>query len=97
MSEYEDLVERCAKGAFENRVSYQGSGPSPQPWTWEGADERVRNYWRAIVRAVLAEVLRTLEAVTPEMRAAVEVSGDVSLAVVCFETMLRASPVAGPR
>lgn len=81
MSPYDELRERCNRVAL-NAVCGRKSLPVAFVRDCE-------------VKAILAEVFRTLETVTPEMRAAWFGSADA--ATVMWHSMLHASPLAPPK
>lgn len=91
MSAYEELVERCGRAIMVREL---------RPHTaWSVIDDKWREPARAekyklLARDVLAEVLRTLSTVTPEVpepsTEAIDM-GDLWLA------MLRASPLTPPK
>jgi hypothetical protein len=81
MSAYEELVERCVRA------------------TWDAKDARPARFSAAArrhdTRVILAEVLRTLETVTPEMWDALPPRAlDFDEA---YLAMLRASPITPPK
>ena len=89
MSAYGQLVERCARELFLDR--YPDS-------SWTRLHDMSKNDYCGHARAILAEVLRTLEAVTPEMEEA-GLSTSYGLNTVealskDWTAMLRASPLA---
>jgi len=60
---HDQLVEECARAAFESHVSLGNGGPS----SWEPLPNVVKEFWRNSLRAVLAVVWRRAQEVTPKM------------------------------
>lgn len=79
MSAYEELVERCARAICNDEPRL--------PWNEASAED-----CRKASRAVLAEVLRTLETVTPEMEREMEPPMNVQ----DWRVVLHASPITTP-
>lgn len=63
MSVYEELVERCARKSFAFWAKNKGS-----QYVFEDMHPSERDFSLALARDQVAEVLRTLKAVTPEMQ-----------------------------
>jgi len=88
---HEELVDECAKEAFESHVSLGNGGPS----SWEPLPHAVKEFWRNSLHAALAIVWRRAQEVTPEMEdAAIRARQSWGARMASdYLAMLRASPL----
>jgi len=98
MSAYEQLVERSAREIWLSEALRVGQRRLTD---WADESEDTHNQYRPLARAVLSQVLRTLETVTPEMAAAAEhqvdsLRCDEQVESECYLAMLRASALSPP-
>jgi len=88
---HEELVDECAKEAFESHVSLGNGGPS----SWGSLPPAVKEFWRNSLRSALAVVWREMQKVTPEMEdAAIRARQSWGARMASdYLAMLRASPL----
>jgi hypothetical protein len=93
-SAYDELVERCAKACRKRQIERTSTGRAFDPDV-PPTEAELDN-----ARAILAEVERTLETVTPEMIDAWETTPDFGGKIPVYErewlNMLHASPLFPP-
>ena len=49
----DELIEAMAKAMFEDEYAHLGTTPDSPSWTWELAEENVKQYWRRKARVAL--------------------------------------------
>jgi hypothetical protein len=88
MTDYDDLVERCAKASFSADYPF---------YKWSACSFQLTRPYKERARIILSEAFRTLENVTPEM----DEAGDCAFENGCvrdvYFAMLRASPGYPPK
>lgn len=90
MSAYDELVDRAAEAIWMAEPVRIGSRRHTK---WIDESEDTHDHYRPLAAASLAEVLRTLETVTPEMTDAdYFIESDEAI----YLAMLRASPLSPP-
>jgi hypothetical protein len=88
MSAYEKLVERCARTSFSADYPF---------YKWSACSFQLTRPYKERARIIIAEVMRELENVTPEMFAAVIPGRSERAAKSVWVGMLRASPLSPPK